>query len=1335
MNSLIARLVLLTGAFSVAASSSASGVAGMIALVAAEAQRRELQLANPYGEKPGPVKTDPLGRRDETRSKWLGPRGEKAVLEARMARMRDGATLQANSSPAPLALPPGGSGGGTNWEGAYAPSSPGGSGGGQGGGPGYGQGSGGFSNTATGNKQTVVPIVGWGAKGAVSVGLSLVHNSLDNYDFSFLGNGWTHTYDLWVDVDSGPNSVDAVVHYPDGMFLHYTRPPTGAWSPPEGYFDKLTTDSTCDTAVLVTADQTRYEFTRLDGSEVLYLTAVKDRADNTVTVNRAVNDPVVLTSVVDPSGRTLTFNYTGDRLTGVSGPGGRSWTFTQSSGRLTQIDWPIPVGSPYTTKFTYTATLDNIATVEDRRGNIWTYTYDATNGDKIYKETSPEGRTVRYEYNTSYTDVFFENTGTPELKLRHNYDANSMLLSEVDEAGFSVSYHYNAHNLVDRFTDERGYVWEATYDGNGNTTSLKDPLAKTWTWEYDSLNQPLWSKTPRQAANNVQTTYHYYDTTTAGPNKPLGWLSKVTDATGRELVQEVLYDQYGQVWKVKDGLGRVSEYTFDGNGDLTLAKRPDGTQTLAVYDDYGNPTSVTGPDSQTTTLHYDGMGRFFKSVSPGSAATEVGLDGEGNVTWAKDALGKQWDLAYDLDGLLVSRLSPRLDPLTLQRYEESYDYDARGLLTQVTDANGHVREYVRAPRGELWKVKLPDEPDAPEVWQHFATGQVSRHSVPRNRLNGVPQYDRATYSLDPAGRCTLADYLNEADVAVSYDDDGRVVSVTDGSGTTAMAHDLAGRLASRTANGADTTLAYDPAGAPTTMVDSLRGTFVTEYDSFGRVAKVRDPELHETTYSYDTAGRVFRATLGDGSATEFGYDANGRTDGFVLKSASGTVLRSESLVFDAVASVVSRNVDGITTTYAYDEDRQLVSESRPGYAAAYTYDGDGNRLSRTLNGQVETYSYDAGDKLLSIVSGGTVRTFSYDLAGRTISESVNGQVSRQFSWSMHGKLLSMVAGGSYGYGYNAWGAMVSRAGTPVRRSGSLPGSALLSEGDTAYSPGSAAFAGGTKSFVHGGPVSHEAQTVAGTLVATKSFDAFGNPQGSSGTWTGTTGFASRFGSTDEASGLVRVGERAYDPTIGRFLTRDPAFSGRNWYTYCRNNPTSRVDPSGLNDFLLPKNPGGLPPGWWQSGHGGKNRVDGGRGRYFPPWVRPGNTGDRGHSGPGLEWDPGTDGTEGHWHEVDEKGRKVKKPGKEGHLEPGTPSPVPNAPPNVEKEIGDIDGIVPAPAIIDPDTAATIGLAVVGAVAIIVTVILLPEIAIGAGAAAAVAVISGRLRPRRVIYGA
>jgi hypothetical protein len=72
---------------------------------------------------------------------------------------------------------------------------------------------------------------------------------------------------------------------------------------------------------------------------------------------------------------------------------------------------------------------------------------------------------------------------------------------------------------------------------------------------------------------------------------------------------------------------------------------------------------------------------------------------------------------------------------------------------------------------------------------------------------------------------------------------------------------------------------------------------------------------------------------------------------------------------------------------------------------------------------------------------------------------------------------------------------------------------------------------------------------------------------------------------------------------------------------------------------------------------------------------------------------------------------------------------------VEKEIGDIDGIVPDGAIIDPDTVSTIGLAVVGAAAVVIFVILLPEIAIGVGVGAAIVLVSGAIRPRRVVLGA
>ena len=46
------------------------------------------------------------------------------------------------------------------------------------------------------------------------------------------------------------------------------------------------------------------------------------------------------------------------------------------------------------------------------------------------------------------------------------------------------------------------------------------------------------------------------------------------------------------------------------------------------------------------------------------------------------------------------------------------------------------------------------------------------------------------------------------------------------------------------------------------------------------------------------------------------------------------------------------------------------------------------------------------------------------------------------------------------------------------------------------------------------------------------------------------------------SGLIYLRNRYYDPSIGRFITEDPARDGLNWYVYCRNNPIRYIDPTG-----------------------------------------------------------------------------------------------------------------------------------------------------------------------------
>jgi RHS repeat-associated protein len=53
--------------------------------------------------------------------------------------------------------------------------------------------------------------------------------------------------------------------------------------------------------------------------------------------------------------------------------------------------------------------------------------------------------------------------------------------------------------------------------------------------------------------------------------------------------------------------------------------------------------------------------------------------------------------------------------------------------------------------------------------------------------------------------------------------------------------------------------------------------------------------------------------------------------------------------------------------------------------------------------------------------------------------------------------------------------------------------------------------------------------------------------------------------TDQETGLVYAKRRYYNPSTGRFVSRDPKGegAGMNLLAYCRNNPISKYDPFGL----------------------------------------------------------------------------------------------------------------------------------------------------------------------------
>ncbi len=166
-------------------------------------------------------------------------------------------------------------------------------------------------------------------------------------------------------------------------------------------------------------------------------------------------------------------------------------------------------------------------------------------------------------------------------------------------------------------------------------------------------------------------------------------------------------------------------------------------------------------------------------------------------------------------------------------------------------------------------------------------------------------------------------------------------------------------------------------------------------------------------------------------------------------------------------------------------------------------------------------------------------------------------------------LLTGPNGLSDSFSYNGLDTRVGKAdssGSHVyRRDGVGVTDPLLNDGSAEYTPGISRTAGTSTLFYGSDRMgSNVMQTDSSENVSsTSQFDAFGNLVASTGSPQGVLGFNGQYGyQTDQDSGFQLLGHRYYDPSTGRFLTRDPIKFGNNWYDYCDNSPTRLLDQEG-----------------------------------------------------------------------------------------------------------------------------------------------------------------------------
>jgi RHS repeat-associated protein len=85
----------------------------------------------------------------------------------------------------------------------------------------------------------------------------------------------------------------------------------------------------------------------------------------------------------------------------------------------------------------------------------------------------------------------------------------------------------------------------------------------------------------------------------------------------------------------------------------------------------------------------------------------------------------------------------------------------------------------------------------------------------------------------------------------------------------------------------------------------------------------------------------------------------------------------------------------------------------------------------------------------------------------------------------------------------------------------------------------------------------------GNLTASRKYDVYGLVRWSNGSSTSKHKYVGSLGHTsDDETALIYMRARWMDPSLGRFISEDPARDGANWFEYCRGNPVNAVDPDG-----------------------------------------------------------------------------------------------------------------------------------------------------------------------------
>ena len=261
-------------------------------------------------------------------------------------------------------------------------------------------------------------------------------------------------------------------------------------------------------------------------------------------------------------------------------------------------------------------------------------------------------------------------------------------------------------------------------------------------------------------------------------------------------------------------------------------------------------------------------------------------------------------------------------------------------------------------------------------WSNATTSRVSRRGAASNidacparrplpSSGGSPARTASPITLAyTSGKLTSITDASSRSLTITYDGNGRIQSVSDGTRSVAYAYNAAGDLVEIT-DVMGGTITYQYSGHLLTQGTDAKGNvFVRNtYDSYGRVVQQLDADDGVTTIAYETPGAgATRVTDQRGKQITYYFDQQMR-----------------------ITDVMDHDAGVTTTTWDANNNKTSVTNAL-GKTWTYTYDSRGNVLTATDPlSKVWTYTYNSNNDVLTVTDPlSRVTEYEYDASGNLV---------------------------------------------------------------------------------------------------------------------------------------------------------------------------------------------------------------------------------------------------------------------------------------------------------------------------------------------------------------